>query len=128
MKKLLLAAFAVFSLSFAGMAQTSAPAKKTSEKKTHLTTTTKNDAVAPASAKTTEVKAKETHKEKKSAVEKSTTSTNTKLKADGTPDKRYKENKNLKKDGTPDMRYKANKEKASNRNATKVKEVKKGGK
>lgn len=38
------------------------------------------------------------------------------LKKDGTPDKRFKENKGakkaagpLKKDGTPDMRYKANK-------------------
>ncbi|MCR8556485.1 hypothetical protein KXD93_02470 [Mucilaginibacter sp. BJC16-A38] len=35
------------------------------------------------------------------------------LKKDGTPDKRFKENKAakppLKKDGTPDMRYKANK-------------------
>lgn len=45
-----------------------------------------------------------------------------KLKADGTPDKRYKENKGktvskvaagpTKKDGTPDMRYKANKDAA----------------
>ena len=45
-----------------------------------------------------------------------------KLKKDGTPDKRYKENKEakteakpagpLKKDGTPDMRHKANKEAA----------------
>lgn len=39
-----------------------------------------------------------------------------KLKKDGTPDKRYKENKEaakpagpVKKDGTPDMRYKENK-------------------
>lgn len=39
-----------------------------------------------------------------------------KMKADGTPDMRYKDNKGkaaaagpLKKDGTPDMRYKANK-------------------
>jgi hypothetical protein len=39
------------------------------------------------------------------------------LKKDGTPDKRFKENKEskpaagpLKKDGTPDMRYKSNKE------------------
>ncbi|MBB4806643.1 ribosomal protein S13 [Chryseobacterium defluvii] len=32
-----------------------------------------------------------------------------KLKKDGTPDKRYKENKKLKKDGTPDKRYKENK-------------------
>ncbi len=47
-----------------------------------------------------------------------TTKTATHLKADGTPDMRYKENKEaakpapagpLKKDGTPDMRYKANK-------------------
>lgn len=32
-----------------------------------------------------------------------------KTKADGTPDKRYKENKKLKSDGTPDKRYKENK-------------------
>jgi hypothetical protein len=32
-----------------------------------------------------------------------------KTKKDGTPDKRYKENKKLKKDGTPDKRYKENK-------------------
>ncbi|WP_118976299.1 hypothetical protein [Taibaiella koreensis] len=32
-------------------------------------------------------------------------------KKDGTPDKRYKENKKMKKDGTPDMRYKENKDK-----------------
>lgn len=36
------------------------------------------------------------------------------LKKDGTPDKRYKENKvHLKKDGTPDKRYKENKPKKS---------------
>jgi hypothetical protein len=33
------------------------------------------------------------------------------LKKDGTPDKRYKENKHLKKDGTPDKRFKENKKK-----------------
>lgn len=53
-----------------------------------------------------------------SFAQKSTaTSANTKhLKKDGTPDRRYKENKKeekpasgpTKKDGTPDMRYKAN--------------------
>ena len=47
------------------------------------------------------------------------TSTSTKMKADGTPDMRYSENKMTKTakmstgpkkaDGTPDMRYKANK-------------------
>ena len=44
----------------------------------------------------------------------------TKMKKDGTPDMRYKENKEaakkggkMKKDGTPDMRHKANKEAAA---------------
>lgn len=46
-------------------------------------------------------------------------SENKKLKKDGTPDKRYSENKNLKKDGTPDKRYKAN-------NADSLKAAKKG--
>lgn len=32
-----------------------------------------------------------------------------KLKKDGTPDKRYKQNQHLKKDGTPDKRFKTNK-------------------
>lgn len=34
--------------------------------------------------------------------------TGMKMKKDGTPDRRYKENKHLKKDGTPDKRYKTN--------------------
>lgn len=38
-----------------------------------------------------------------------TSTTAVKMKKDGTPDKRYKENQHLKKDGTPDKRYKANK-------------------
>lgn len=50
-------------------------------------------------------------------ADKKVTTTTTKLKADGTPDMRYKENKTTKvvtagpkkKDGTADMRYKANK-------------------
>lgn len=51
---------------------------------------------------------------KSEKVTKETTKQN--LKKDGTPDKRFKENKSTtvveqptKKDGTPDMRYKANK-------------------
>lgn len=36
-----------------------------------------------------------------------------KMKKDGTPDKRFKENKKLKKDGTPDKRYKENKDKGT---------------
>lgn len=35
-----------------------------------------------------------------------------KLRKDGKPDKRYKENKKLKKDGTPDKRFKENKVKS----------------
>ena len=57
---------------------------------------------APKSGKTTEAVAPETKPAK--------------VKKDGTPDMRYKENKDaakptpkLKKDGTPDMRYKQNK-------------------
>jgi uncharacterized protein YxeA len=39
-----------------------------------------------------------------------TATSTAKLKKDGTPDMRFKENKKpLKKDGTPDMRFKANK-------------------
>lgn len=53
-----------------------------------------------------------TKTEKKTTTQKTETS-GPKLKKDGTPDKRYKENKepvkHLKKDGTPDMRYKENK-------------------
>ena len=72
------------------------------------------------------------NKEAKKSVKKTTTTTTTtkepqakpapgtKLKKDGTPDMRYKENKAaakpaagpMKKDGTPDMRHKANKKDA----------------
>lgn len=91
MKKLLIAV-----LLFAG--SFSFANAQTKQKTEHKKTTTA--AVTPA-AKTTDKK-----------VEKSTTH----LKADGTADRRYKENKTvakttgpLKKDGTPDKRYKANK-------------------
>jgi hypothetical protein len=39
----------------------------------------------------------------------SVTTVKGKMKKDGTPDMRFKENKKVKKDGTPDMRYKQNK-------------------
>ncbi|WP_144281511.1 hypothetical protein [Chryseobacterium echinoideorum] len=84
MKKFLTALSLVIGLGFASAQQT-APAVKTSK-----TIVTKQ--VKP-------LKAAET-----SAVKPSV-----KLKKDGTPDKRYKENKKLKKDGTPDKRYKINK-------------------
>ncbi len=46
---------------------------------------------------------------KKTTPPKTVSNTAIKLKKDGTPDKRYKENQRLKKDGTPDKRYKVNK-------------------
>jgi len=92
MKKLLIAAL-LFAGSFS-FANT-----QTKQKTEHKKTTTTAAVTTPA--KTTDKK-----------VEKSTTH----LKADGTADKRYKENKTVtkttgpvKKDGTPDKRYKANK-------------------
>lgn len=67
-------------------------------------------------AKTTEMKVVKATEPKPAPVVKMKTETTTsgvKLKADGTPDKRYKKTKtasgHLKKDGTPDKRYKANK-------------------
>ncbi len=57
--------------------------------------------------------------DKKAGKAKKETKATGKLKADGTPDMRFKENKDketkptgpLKKDGTPDKRFKANKKK-----------------
>jgi len=85
MKKFLTAMSIVLGLGLAS-AQQVAPAAKTTNK----TTTTKQ--VKPAKAAETPAA--------KPAV---------KLKKDGTPDKRYKENQKLKKDGTPDKRFKVNK-------------------
>ena len=89
MKKLLIAI--CFMLGFAGISSAQVAAKKTVEKTT---------AVKPAPAKVVKID------KPKATVP---------LKADGTPDKRFKENKAaaatvpLKKDGTPDKRYKVNK-------------------
>ncbi|SOD19824.1 hypothetical protein [Pedobacter xixiisoli] len=100
MKKLLtLAAIALFGFS-ATFAQTTTTVKQAPKK---VTTTTKTEA---------------------KKVEKKATSTATKLKADGTPDMRYAENKAAKvnpagpkkKDGTADMRYKANQAAAKKKN------------
>jgi hypothetical protein len=62
-----------------------------------------NTKAAPrAKVATTDAKAKQELKQE-------TTGTTAPMKKDGTPDKRYKENKKMKKDGTPDKRYKENK-------------------
>jgi len=102
MKKLLsLIAIAAFGLTTA-FAQTPAPAK----------------AVVKKEVKTTTAPVKAGVKQEAKKVETKTTTTASKLKADGTPDLRFKENKAkavtkvvgpTKKDGTADMRYKVNK-------------------
>lgn len=90
MKKLLIAI--CFMLGFAGISSAQVAAKKPVDK-----TVTK-----PAEVKVVK-------------MDKTKPATAVPLKADGTPDKRFKENKTtttavpLKKDGTPDNRYKANK-------------------
>ncbi|GGI23089.1 hypothetical protein [Pedobacter mendelii] len=105
MKKLLsLIAIAAFGLTtaFAQTPATATPAKKAVKKEVKTT-------VAPAKA-ATKMEAKK--------VETKTTTTASKMKADGSPDMRFKDNKAkavtkvagpTKKDGTADMRYKANK-------------------
>lgn len=104
MKKLLsLIAAAAFGLStaFAQTPATTTKAKTAIKKEVKATA-----APVKADAKKVEIK---------------TTTTTAKVKADGTPDMRFKENKvkavtkvagPTKKDGTADMRYKANKEAA----------------
>ncbi|RDC54437.1 hypothetical protein DU508_22235 [Pedobacter chinensis] len=75
-------------------------------------------AVVKKEVKTTTAPVKEGVKQEAKKVETKTTTTASKLKADGTPDLRFKENKAkavtkvagpTKKDGTADMRYKVNK-------------------
>jgi len=106
MKKILtLAAIALFGFS-TSFAQTATTTVKQAPKK------------ATTAVKTETKKATTTVKTEAKQVEKKAASTGAKLKADGTPDMRYKENKGTKvvapgpkkKDGTADMRYKANKE------------------
>jgi len=112
MKKLLsLIAIAAFGLTTA-FAQTPA-------------TATKAKTVAKKEVKTTTAPVKAGEKQEAKKVETKTTTTTAKVKADGTPDKRFKENKAkavtkvagpTKKDGTADMRYKANKAAAAKKN------------
>ena len=84
---------------------------KTTVKKDPSKQTTKTEHSA-VTAKTSAVTTDKTKTIDKTAVDTS----KTKLKKDGTPDMRYKDNKTtvkttgpVKKDGTPDMRYKDNK-------------------
>jgi hypothetical protein len=98
MKKFLTAMSVILGLGLA-TAQQTAPAKATHTPPV-VTKNTKTAATAPV-------------KSAKPATKAATATpapTGVKMKKDGTPDKRYKDNsKHLKKDGTPDKRYKENK-------------------
>ncbi|MBN8789713.1 MAG: hypothetical protein J0I84_21750 [Terrimonas sp.] len=95
MKKLLLAIL-VFTLSTGAMfAQTTKPAQEKHKTAKKTATATQQQASTTTAA----------------TAAPATGSTVKKVKKDGTPDKRYKENKHLKKDGTADKRFKENKDK-----------------
>lgn len=96
MKKLIIAVFAMLSISAASFAQK----KKAATEPTPIPKTAAPTKPKKATEVTTESNAPLTDRGP--------------LKKDGTPDKRYKANKTapkpkLKKDGTPDKRYKENK-------------------
>jgi len=96
MKRLILAALVLLLGTGVGFAQ-QAPAKTHQTKTKHV----KKEATAAktkASASTTQ------------ATTASAATASTPVKKDGTPDKRYKQNKHLKKDGTPDKRFKGSKQ------------------
>ncbi len=116
MKKLLSLIAVVVLGASTTFAQTVVPvSKQTAKKVAEVKTETKKLETKAVAAKTTAPVVV------KKEVKKVTTTANAvKLKADGTPDKRYTANKAkkavagpTKKDGTADMRYKANKEAAS---------------
>lgn len=99
MKKFFTAMSLVLGLGLA-TAQHTAPAASTN---THQVAKTTKTAVKDVKA------VKPATKPAMAVAKPATAPTAVKMKKDGTPDKRYKENKHLKADGTPDKRYKENK-------------------
>ncbi|WP_199117274.1 hypothetical protein [Pedobacter sp. ASV28] len=119
MKRVLsLIAIAAFGLS-SSFAQTAVTTAKQAPKKVATATKTEAKKAEVKAVETKNAAATATKKEVKK-VETKATAANSKLKADGSPDMRYKANKETKavvagpkkKDGTADMRFKANKEAA----------------
>lgn len=94
MKKLLLAILVFMFSTGAMFAQTAKPAQEKG-KMAKKATNTGHQQVSAATTTTAPAEG----------------STAKKMKKDGTPDKRYKENKHVKKDGTADKRFKENKDK-----------------
>jgi len=99
MKKLIIVAIAMLGFNFALQAQTPTATKKAEKAKTHVaaTGTTAEVAATPATHSNKAKKGKRKHHAKASAASKAPSASNTKLKTDGTPDMRYKENKELAK-------------------------------
>ena len=117
MKKLLsLVAIAVLGISTT-IAQTSVTVPVSKQTAQKVTTVKATAPVAKTQVKTVQTKVVATKNAATNTGKVVTTTTKAKLKADGTPDMRYAENKAkkvvvaglTKKDGTADMRYKANK-------------------
>jgi len=121
MKKLLIAS--IMLVGFSSLVSAQAVKKTEPSKSTEMKVVKKTEP-----AKTTEMKVVKEKEPKAAKVVKMkansdgsvTPGSSTPLKADGTPDKRFKANKKaeapaaggpVKKDGTPDMRYKENKKK-----------------
>jgi hypothetical protein len=115
MKKFIVAALMLGGLFSTAFAQTAAPQKTTTAPRQEI----KKAATTTNAVKPTPVAISKPAPAAKTAVaQEKKQVTATKLKADGTPDMRYKENKaaaaattvkHTKKDGTADMRYKENK-------------------
>jgi uncharacterized membrane protein YcgQ (UPF0703/DUF1980 family) len=106
MKKFFFAVAIAFGISSAAMAQTKTVATTPAAKPAKEAASTKSTVAAPATTKTPAAPKATT-----AAAPAAATSTNgVKLKADGTPDKRYKAAAGpVKADGTPDKRFKSNK-------------------
>lgn len=120
MKKIVLATLILFGLNAGAFAQ-AAPVKKEQPKMQAVKKAEPQKRAkvvpikaTPAQPATTGVKPTTPTKPAVPASAKMTSPGNSRsapghLKKDGTPDKRYKENKHVKKDGTPDKRFKENK-------------------
>lgn len=109
MKKILIACSMLLGISLAASAQT--PATAATAKK-QVATKHAVAATETAKQKTQQTAAAVKQTEKKTETAATQAKAAGPLKKDGTPDKRYKENKQMvhvKKDGTADKRYKENK-------------------
>lgn len=117
MKRLFILTVSILFLGAAGFAQAKNP--KTTTPPAHSKVVMKKDITKTQVKQTSTINKKESNRTAP-VVTTTNTKTTTKLKKDGTPDKRFKENKTSvthavagpkKKDGSPDMRYKSNKKK-----------------